>query len=261
MQAKRTGRLPLWALGTTLLGVLLLLNNFLLSDPVDVGALWPLLLVLAGAIIIIRGDLLPTAAPKPFSITRGSVEAGVIEVNAGEIDVRLRALSREGRLIAGIFAPDSRPGLIVDEGNAYLRLDRSATPWLAFNEWEMNLARDLPWEVYVSTHLGQVELDLSEVIVQEVVIGTGFGDIRVVCPHEAFAPLYLQSALGDVHVLTPPGVNARISVQESPLFRLHIDQQRYEQVEPGLFATRTFHPDSPEISVYVRGTFGDAYLG
>ena len=41
-------------------GGLLLFNNFLLLEDFNVVALWPLLLVAAGAYILLRGDLLPS---------------------------------------------------------------------------------------------------------------------------------------------------------------------------------------------------------
>lgn len=249
----------LWPLALAAVGGALLLHNFLLLDDFNILNLWPLLLVVGGAQILLRGDLAPSWESRTFGITRGSVESATLEINAGEIDVEIRALQREGRLIAGQYAAQARPALNVNGTHAHLKMDRASTPWLSFADWQIGLAHDLPWQVLASTYLGQVNLDLSKVIVQEAVVATGFGDIRLVCPYEAFAPLRLRSSLGTLHVVVPPGYKARIQAKESRLFRIHADENRYEQFE-GVFVARDAQDDAPLVEIQLSGTFGDAYL-
>ena len=249
-----------WPLVLVLAGVALLLNNFLLLSGFNLTALWPLLLVVAGAQILLRGDLIPRGEGRAFGITRGSVESASLEVSAGEIDVNARPLQREGRLIAGQFAADSRPDLQVTDTHAVLKMDRAATPWLSFADWELGLSPDLPWQIYVTSHLGQLRLDLSGLIVAEGVIASGIGDIRLVCPRETMGPIRLQSALGNIHISTPDGANSRITTRKSRLFSVQADETRYDEVEPGVFVSRDSDEGAPQIEVTVSGTFGDAYL-
>jgi hypothetical protein len=250
----------LWPLGLAAVGVLLLLHNFLLFTDFNVVVLWPLLLVVAGAQILLRGDLVPSDEARTFGITRGSVESGTLEVSAGEIDVQIGALQREGRLIAGQYAAGARPAMSVNDTRAHVKMDRAGTSWLSFTDWEMGLARDLPWQILVSTHLGQVHLDLAGIIVQEVVTATGVGDIRLTCPPEAFGPLRLRSALGNIHVTTPPGYQAQVRVSGSRVLGIHADQHRYEQLEQNVFAARDADTAAPLVEIEVSGTFGDIYL-
>ncbi len=241
-------------------GVVLLLDSFLLLGDFNVTALLPLLLVVTGAHILLRGDILPSLPARSFGITRGSVESATLEISAGMIDVQLRRLQREGRLIAGQYAAHSRPSLDVESTHALLRMDRAATPWLSFTDWQMALALDLPWTVYLSSSLGRVRADLSGLIVQEAVIATGIGALHCTLPDEAFGPIQLRSALGDIHVITPPGLTAQITVSGPRSFSLHVDETRYTEIAPGQYATLDAEPDLPVIEVIVRGTFGDAYL-
>jgi hypothetical protein len=250
----------IWPLGIALVGVALLLDNFLLLGDFKMTNLWPLLLVLVGAQMLLRGDFVPSSDSSTFGITRGSVESGTLEISAGAIDVEIRALQREGRLIAGQYAPLSRPYLNLAGNHAYLRMDRSATPWLAFADWQMGLARDLPWQLLVSTHLGQINLDLSPLIIQDAVLATGIGDIRLVCPQETLDAIYVRSTLGSIHLLTPPGYRAQITVNGSRMFRLHIDETRYAEPEQGVFIARDPADEAPAVMIYLSGTFGDAYL-
>jgi hypothetical protein len=262
--------LPLVIVG---IGVVLLLHNFLLLGDFNVITLLPLVLVIIGAQILLRGDFVLSADSKTFGITRGSVESATLEIHAGEIDVEIGALQREGRLIAGQYAPQSRPQLIVDGTHTTLKMQRSHTPWLFWGDWQMGLAQDLPWTLYLSTHLGQASLDLSQIVVQNATLATGVGDLRLVAPREAFAPLHLRSTLGDIHVSVPTAYRAYITVQASRLFRTYADSERYVEIEPNVFVTRnalytdedgntSFISDEqyPLVQITLSGTFGDAHL-
>lgn len=250
----------LWPLGLAVIGIILLLNNFLLLGDFNVVNLWPLLLVALGAAVLLRGDFVPSSDARTFGITRGSVESATLEINAAEIDVVVRSLSHEGRLIAGQYAVSSRPALRVGDTHAHLKMDRAGTPWLSFADWELGLAQDLPWQVFVSTSLGQANLNLSGLVVQEASISTGFGDIRLVCPNEALGAIRLRSALGNIHLVGPKGCAARVHVAGSRLLSVHVDDQRYEQVESQVYLARDAQAGTPEMEVYISGTFGNVYL-
>ncbi|MFN8529984.1 MAG: DUF5668 domain-containing protein [Anaerolineae bacterium] len=263
MRAKGSRGVWIGSLALIAIGVLLLLNNFLLISGFNVSALWPLLLVIVGAIILLRGDLLAGGEGRAFGITRGSVESATLEISSAEIDVTLRALQREGRLIAGQYASNARPALNVQGTHTFLKMDRAATSWLSFADWDMSLALDLPWQVLVSTSLGQVNLDMSGLIIQNALISTGLGDIRLVLPEEAFEPLYLRSAAGSITVITPPGCAARIYTQQGTFFKIHADAARYEASQDGVhiaYTAKDAELSARMIDVYVAGTFGDAYL-
>jgi hypothetical protein len=260
VRAKSSRSFWLWSAALIVLGVILLLNNYLLITGFNVASLWPLLLVLAGALILLRGDLFPADSGRNFGITRGSVESATLEINAGAVDVSARPLHREGRLIAGQFAADTRPALDVQHNHAHLKMDRSATPLLSLANWDMALAHDLPWAIYVSTNLGQIQLDLKGLIVAKAVIASGIGDIRLECPAEAFEPLEVRSAVGSIQILTPPGTRARVTVHGSRVFRVIADAERYVESEPGIYTARDADERDPWIELHVRGTFGSAYL-
>ncbi len=260
MQAKSSRGPWLWPLALALIGIILLLDNFLLLGDFNVTLLWPLLLVVAGAQILLRGDLSPSDDNKTFGITRGSVESAILEISAADIDVQIRALQREGRLIAGQFATQSRPQMSVNDTRAHLKMERAVTPWLSFSPWEMGLARDLPWQIYVSSSLGQVNIDLSNLIIEGGVIATGLGDIRIMSPFECFGTLYIHSSVGNIQFIAPPGHHVQVRIIGGRLFGVHIDEGRYTQLEPDLYMAYDADENSPLVEVQLSGTFGDAYL-
>ncbi|MEP7290318.1 MAG: hypothetical protein ABI835_00990 [Chloroflexota bacterium] len=257
---RATRGLLLWSLALSALGIVLLLNNFLLLSGFNAGALWPLLLVIVGGVILLRGDIVPSDEARSFGITRGSVESAAVEISAAEIDVHVHALQREGRLIAGDYAANSRPSLVVNDNHANLKMERAATPWLSFADWSAALALDVPWSLFVTTYLGQVDLDLTGLVIQRAVIATGFGDVRLVCPEESFEPIYLRSALGNIHVIVPPGQHVRVRASGARVFRIHADTTRFEAQGDGVYLARDADGTRPLTEIDISGTFGDAYL-
>ncbi len=250
----------LWPLLFVAVGVVLLLDNFLLLGDFNALALLPLLLVVAGTQILLRGDLLPSAEARTFAITRGSVESGTLEVSAGGIDVDVYALQKEGRLIAGQYAAGARPHLNVKDTYSHIIMNRAATPWFTMADWQIGLAKDLPWQFLISTHLGQIDLNMSQLVVHEAIVASGIGDIRVVLPGEAFKTLFVRSTFGNIHIITPPGVRARVRVEASRVFRVKHDIHRYTQTAAYTFESTEYDAEAPQVDIVVRGTFGDAYL-
>lgn len=260
MPAKGSRGPWLWPLLLTAFGIVLLLNNFLLLGDFNAMSLWPLAFVVLGAVILLRGDLLPSGDGRTFGITRGSVESATLEISAGEVDVQMRALQQEGRLIAGQYALSARPIMRVSDTHTHLVMNRASTPWYSLSSWEMGLARDLPWQVFVSTHLGQINLDLADVIVNEAVLASGIGDIRVIAPLEALGTIQIRSAVGNIHLITPVGYRSRITVQAGRFMKIHADENRYEPYESNIFFSLDPNENAPLVEIFVSGTFGDLYL-
>lgn len=251
-----------WPLILAVLGVLLLLSNFFLLGNFQILNLAPFVLVIIGAIILLRGDILPSNDFRTFGITRGSIESATLEINSGEIDVSIRSLQTRNteRLIAGQYANQARPKLDVQDVHAYLSMERSQTPWLSFADWEMGISQDLPWQIVASSYLGQVNADFSNVIMQNALISTGIGDIHLVSPPEAFETIYLRSLIGNITVHTPSAYNVRITIEAGRFFGLNIDEEKYEEIETGTYVSRNHDDVLPLVDIVISGTFGDAYL-
>ena len=250
----------LWPLVLIVLGIALLLNSFLLLEGFNLLALSPLLLVLLGAVILLRGDFVPHEDTRTFGITRGSVESALLEISAGEIDVAITALDGSERLIAGRYAPQARPALTVEGVHAQLQMDRGSAPWWSFADWEIGLTRELPWSLYFSSHLGEMDIDASGLIVQGGQISTGIGDIRFVPPVEAFDRILLRSTLGTIQVITPLGARVIVQVEPARFSRVHMDGGRYTQQDTNLYTSLDAKADAVPITINVRSSFGDIYL-
>lgn len=254
--------LIVWPILLVIIGVLLLLSNFLLLGSFAITDLWPLLLVLVGAQILVRGDLIPNSDSRTFGITRGSVEEGTLEVSSGEVDVSLRALPEDfqDRLVAGQFAPKARPQMEFTGNHAHLKMHRNQTPWLAFTDWEIGIARGMPWRISVSTFLGQVLVDASGLILNGALIATGISDIYVNMPAESFDTIAVQSTTGNIHITTPAGHKSRIHVSDKRFSTVHIDLTRYQKIDDTTYESLDSSAESAVVEVSIFNTFGDVYL-
>ena len=252
----------LWPLALIAGGVALLLDNFLLID-VNLRPYWPVLLVVLGVQLLVRGDIAPTWQAHTFGITRGSVHSASLEVESGELDVQLRTLLKPGRLIAGQYTARSRPSLVVRNNHATLRMERGQTWWLSLADWDVNLAQDLPWEILTSSFLGCLEADLRGLNIERVYAASGLGDVALFCPDHAQGPVYARSTFGDVRISIPRHTRAVIRLKTSPFARVRIDPNSFTEIEPGLFATAL--PEDAEAAAadlhVVAGTvFGSVYV-
>jgi len=253
----------IWPLALVAIGVILLLHNFILLGDINILNLSPLLLVLVGAWILLRGDIRPSSDAKSFGITRGSVESATLDIRSGEIDVAIAMLptSNQERLIAyRSFPVQSRPELKVDGVHTQLTMRRQHTPWFSYTDWDMLIAQQIPWQLLITSHLGQVNLDLAEGIVSNVRIATGIGNIHFVTPFEALDDVRLSSTLGTIHITTPFGYASQITIDQGHFMNLHIDDTRYHMTENGDYVSLETQDDMPVVNMLVSNTFGDVYL-
>jgi len=243
-----------------LVGVVLLLRNYGLIENVDVLRYWPVLLILGGVQVLLRGDFALTWQTQTFGITRGTVQSAVLEASSAELDIKIRALRREGRLIAGQYTGRSRPGLVVRGDQARLYLNRGQTWPFSMADWEIGLAKDLPWNLVLTTHLGELDVDLRGLRVRRAELGTGIGDVRAVLSEEVREGVRARSTFGSVYLSVPRDVEAIVRVIHKPLARLQIDESRFLMLEPGLYATLGYEQAEAPIFAEVSSTFGTIRL-
>ncbi len=249
----------LWALILVIAGVLILLNNYFLLE-FDVRQWWPALLVILGLQVLIRRDLGISWATQPFGITRGSVESGSLYASSGDLDIQLTALAQPGRLVAGEYTARSRPRLQTNGKHAILSLERGRTWLLSLADWEIMLARDLPWNLALSSFLGEIRADLRGLALEKASLATGIADIHMILPEGASSAITVRSNLGNIVITLPDSTEAVLEVQASRFFDVRVENDRWQSDAPQQYTTPG-HTASPDVCrVVVRGTFGGLTL-
>jgi hypothetical protein len=188
------------------------------------------------------------------------VQTASLEASSGEIDVKVRALRREGRLIAGQYTARSRPALEVRNNHAYLSMQRGQTWPFSQGDWEIGLARDLPWTLLISTHLGELDVDFRGLQVREANLATGFGDIGLVVNEFIVNGVRARSTFGNITVNLAPEVQIIVRLEDRPMSRVHIDAAKYLMIRPGLYATLNYEQAEAPVTVDVATTFGTIRL-
>ncbi|PJF42164.1 MAG: hypothetical protein CUN50_05240, partial [Candidatus Thermofonsia Clade 1 bacterium] len=171
-----------------------------------------------------------------------------------------RALRREGRLIAGSYTARSRPDLAVRGETARLSMQRGRTWLFSIADWEIGLARDLPWNVLLSTFLGELEIDLRGVPINRAELGSGFGDIRLVLPQLVGQGVRAFSTFGNVSLAVPEGCAALVRLRRKPFTRLQIDERYFMRLEDDLYATLNHAEAERPIYAEIGSTFGTLRL-
>lgn len=241
-----------------IIGGILLLNNFFLIDA-DLTRFWPIIFVLLGVQVLIRGDLAPSWQAQTFGITRGSVESASLEINSAEIDVRLKSLQRVGRLISGQYTARSRPRLTVRNNHATLVMQRGETWLFSLADWDVSLAQDIPWKLLMSAHLGELQADLRGLQLERAHLATGIGNIKVICPDREAGPIYIRSTFGEIQVTVPTGVPAIVRTETSPFSKVIVSNLKADTTGK-FYATREYDPELPAVQVTVAATFGNILL-
>ncbi len=249
----------LWALILVVIGALILLNNYLLVD-FDIRRWWPGLLVILGLQVLIRGDQGLSWATQNFGITRGSVETASLQANSGDLDMQLSALAQPGRLVAGEYTARSRPQLQTTGTHAALSMERGHTWLLSLADWDIQLARDLPWTLALSSFLGEIRADLRSLALEKASIATGIADIYVVLPEGGSSAIMLRSSLGNLEVTLPEATEAVLDIQASRFFDVRLKNARWQPLGPGQYATPAHETALDVCHVIVRGTFGGLTL-
>ncbi len=261
---QRTVKNPLlWSIALIAIGGVLLLHSLLFLENISLVSLSPLLLVFIGAQVLLKGDFVPSTHTRTFGITRGGIESATLEINASEIDVALRSLPSDlqERLIAGQYASQSRPELLVDGTQAQLKFDRAKTNWFSFADWELGLAQAMPWAITISTSLGQLDIDLADIILETASFYSGVGDARLILPKECLGdPIRVQTTLGNIHLITPLGYRVQVLAKSGRFTHLHIDETRYTLSEDGTWLANNADEDAPLVIIQTQSHFGDVYL-
>ncbi len=253
--------LALWIWPIVLIGggVLLLLQNYLLLD-LNVLQFWPLVLVALGLQIFLGRGLSLSQASQNFGITRGSVESATLRANSGELDLRIQAVQREGRLIAGQYTGRSRPQLQAEGSHAFLNMQRSKTWLLSMADWDFSLAKDLPWKLELSAYLGEIDVDMRGLVIDSAQISSGVGDVHVIGPDTPAGPITLRSTLGHIHLAVPEKIPAAVTIQAGGLFDIHLESDRWLPDGDRRYVTPDYAGAVESLEFTIQGTTGGLSL-
>lgn len=258
----RSSRL-FWGLVLAAAGVILLLQNMGVLPGSFWMVLWPFMLILIGAWILLgpvigRGEWKTEQVSIPLN---GANEAEVrLKHGAGRI--RVYALQTQGELLSGSF----EGGLVHENSGGLmpritLHPPESAWifPWMGshtgFN-WNFGLNRDIPIRIKVESGAGEAVFDLVDLLVKELSIETGASSTEVTLPARAgHTQVMIKAGAASVKLRVPEGVAANIHIQ-SGLSGNTINTQRFPSLGGGAYRSADYDSATNQIDIRIESGVG-----
>lgn len=197
------------------IGGVLLLRSAGLID-LDWGAIWAIVLVTAGVVILV-GALRPRGGRNASVVTLPRDRASRLEldigVGAGSFTIRGGA-----RDLVEVHSTDDDVSASVDrrDGVARVRI-RQRADWFPFGwtgpySWDVRVAEDVPTALALSGGAGDFTVDLSGLRIVDATISAGAAQLRLILPRPlGEVRMKVSAGAASVVVQVPPGVEARFT--------------------------------------------------
>jgi hypothetical protein len=211
--------------GPELLGLLLIAIGglFLLRTlgilTLDLGSLWPLILIAIG-VVVVAGAFGGSASPRSVAVPRDGVARLEIRLRIGAGRFRLGAASAPEALVQ-VDSTDDDVALNVRRDGSLARISLNRDPgwWLGGwsrggGEWQIGIARDCATRLDVSGGAGDFVLDLFPLRIVGGTISAGAASVRVRLPKPVGdVPLTVSAGAAGITIEVPAGVDARVTTR------------------------------------------------
>ncbi len=204
-------------------GVVLLLvgGAFLLRNlgvvRLDWGILWPLILLITGAVVLV-------AALRGPARGHGSAHVVVPADGISRLELLLRLgagryrLGKGGAALVEATASDATIDHTIDRRGdlARVRLSTSGDSWVRGwgrdRDWMIGVASGVPTQLDVQAGAGRFDLDLSGIAIARASMTIGAAELRVILPRpRGDVPIHVEGGAATFTFEIPSGVEARVA--------------------------------------------------
>ncbi len=225
-----------WGIILLIVGLALLLNALGVL-PGDAGAyLWPLVLVLIGVFMLLGPIMRGRRHAQTLSVPLEGATRARVRLDHGAGQLSVGPTSQPGLLLSGSFSEGAENSVRRSGGEVEVVLGaftRSTFPPFFYsggNDWQVELARDVPIRLELNTGANDARLDLTELTVTELILKTGASSTRILLPaHAGLTQVEVSSGAASVDLRVPEGVAARIRATGG-LSGIRVDSRRFPRV-------------------------------
>lgn len=191
-----------------------------------------------------------------------------IAFTAGQLIVD--ALPESSDLVSGSIelqsGEEASPRFELKDGVAYFTLhgeNPAVIPALGqwgdnATTWELNLNRDIPTRLKVSTGAGESLLDLSRLTLTELSVEAGIGRTELFVPRKGRVEAEVSNSVGELIITIPPNVAARIELDKG-LSSVEVSGKNYRQ-EGDTYTSRDFATASDRVDLRVDTGLGSVVV-
>ncbi len=240
------------------LGVVFLVNNSGLWR-VELGELWPLVLVAIGILLLI-GAILPgsrVAAADSLSLDLDGVTDAEVRLRfgAGELWVAAGSADKlvEGQFQGGVVSKRPSPGRVELQPDT----ESGAWPWAGEPlTWRVGLSPIPLLDLRFEGGASRSELDLRQLRVRRLDLKTGASQTTVSLPEAAGeTTVSADAGAAQLNFIVPAGVAARIHSQ-MVVGSSRIDQARFPSSGSGAYESLDYATAANRVEIDVRGGMG-----
>ena len=259
---------PLWPVVLILLGVEILLGRRSRAWQLIGGLGMLLLLVVAGAYLVVTNTPEEGSARLDQSWPLAEVDRGVIHLQLGIGDIDLEAIKDRNDLAQiRMQAPE---GVYYEHtlerrgGTAYLEVSGPENtsswifPWGGDKDihWQVYLSDEVPLELEIDTGVGRSTLDLSGLEIEELVLRAGVGEMEVILPAQVKrGRVTVQAGIGKITLIIPEGVAAEIEASTG-LGSTSVDTDRFPKTN-GVYRSSNYDRAEYRLKIEVSGGIGE----
>ena len=213
-------------------GVVLILSNFLFFDALRIQLLIPIGFIIAGIILLFRGDVHYANAVKPFSLMNQRARHADITLSSTLSDIAIQPFGSDSFInIRGTLPADAVPSYRLTNDVTRFVMTSQRSTLLDTSTWQVEMNTALLWTISATSWLGQIHIDLDNLSLGQSIISTGIGDIELTTPSRTEVPLIVSSGAGTVIVHARVGVPTHITVRNGSRARIEQKYSYYNRRE------------------------------
>lgn len=211
----------LWPLILVLVGAeILITRSFPRPTAAAIGAVVAILAVLGAVLYVGLGPVLPVGSVgSNASAAIGSLERASLDLNVGGATVTINRDSTAGQLYSAHFQVNhgERTTADLNRSTGVLRIELSNRPFLFGPDpgptVDLNLSDQIPWSITINGGATQQTLDLSNLKVGRLSINGGAQQITLILPAaSAIVPIEVNGGAANVTIHRPVGTRASLTM-------------------------------------------------
>jgi hypothetical protein len=226
----------IWGVVLLLLGSLMLANAMGLRLPNGnqiMDLFWPVLLLLAGAWVLIGVFFRANIETENASIDLQGASSADVKINHGAGELKIHSGANAGELAHGSFSGglDHKAKLNGDRLEVKMRPvnDFIKFPFFGPNSqinWDLALNANIPMALNLNLGANKSDIDLSDMNITDLDLDTGASDTKITLPARGRFRADLDLGAASLEVIVPDGLSARIRASIGAA-DLKVDETRF----------------------------------
>jgi len=248
-----------WGAALILFGVLFLLQNQGYISNVF-ALFWPLILILAGIWIISGVFWKPTPGSlETFSIPLGAAKHVRYRFSHGAAQIHISGGAPTGQAITGSTAVGTNHHSRLNGDRLEVKVDTgpSFIPVLgpADGAWRYQITQEVPVSLVIEAGASTFNVDLQDVMASDIELKVGASTFDMTLPARGVSRLEIEGGAANFDLRVPEETAARINTVEG-LTALHVDTNRFPQLDSGVYQSPDFDTASNRTEIRVKAGLG-----